>query len=273
MWCVMDLFLSDLFSMLIPDIKIISWNTQGAGNRVFLNNLKDMIRSHDPDILILLDTKISGTQATKVCECIGFDSVVRVEVVSFSGGIWVLWRWDWVSLEDVDTHGQVVTLMVGRLGYAASREELWKRLLKFGAENDLPWVLLGDFNETSSLEERTSVLDRLHRWCFRFNRWIDEMELLDMRFSGSKFTWNGGTDPATRTSARLDQGLCNLQWISLFLEASIRHLAANQSDHSPLLLSFNGIGDISTSKRPFSFPGSLDAPFGVPRFSGGQLGQ
>ncbi|KAL8139773.1 hypothetical protein V2J09_005794 [Rumex salicifolius] len=112
---------------------------------------------------------------------------------------------------------------------------------------------MGDFNETSCMEERIGSSDDLCQRCFIFNRWIDEMELLDMGFSGSKFTWNRGSNPATRTSARLNRGLCNLQWRSLFPQASIRHLATNQSDHSPLLLSFNGFGDICTPKRPFRF--------------------
>ncbi|KAL8167801.1 hypothetical protein V2J09_009300 [Rumex salicifolius] len=214
-WIASDPLLSNLFFMLVPQFKIISWNVQGAGSRSFLNNLKNLIRLHDLTILVLLETRISGSQANKVCAQIGFDGLIRVEAVGFSG-------------EEVirTVYSQLITLVRRRL-----LEELWSRLLNFGATSDLPWLLLGEFNETKALDERT----------------------VDLGFSGRKYTWNRGTNPSTRTSTRLDRCLCNASWSTRFIEASIRHLTTNQSDHAPLLVDFNGFNQEVTSSRPFRF--------------------
>ncbi|KAL8152276.1 LOW QUALITY PROTEIN: hypothetical protein V2J09_010036 [Rumex salicifolius] len=111
----------------------------------------------------------SGRQANKVCMKIGFDGLIRSEAVGFSGGIW---HRDRVSLVDVDAHDQVILFKVNGVGlsewilsaiYASPnptcREELWSRLLNFSASNNLPWMMIGDFNETRCLEERTGSSD------------------------------------------------------------------------------------------------------------------
>ncbi|KAL8159669.1 LOW QUALITY PROTEIN: hypothetical protein V2J09_001206 [Rumex salicifolius] len=131
-----------------------------------LGMLKDMIRIHDPTVLIILETRISIVQADKVCAHIGFDEVIRAEVVGFRGGIWVLY--DRVSLVDVDAQSQVISLTVNKAGMAEwvhfvvyasptpnTRHELWSWLLNFGTEHDLSWLLIGDFNETKNLEKNT----------------------------------------------------------------------------------------------------------------------
>ncbi|KAL8171428.1 hypothetical protein V2J09_023232 [Rumex salicifolius] len=67
-------------------LKITTWNVQGAGNRKFKITLKELIRIHKPVILVLVETRLSGRQADKVCATIGFDGIVRVEAVGFCGG-------------------------------------------------------------------------------------------------------------------------------------------------------------------------------------------
>ncbi|KAL8152131.1 hypothetical protein V2J09_021939 [Rumex salicifolius] len=103
----------------------------------------------------------------------------------------------------------------------------------------------GDFNDTVSLEERTGSSDSMRRRCDRFKEWVEDMELLDLRFTGPKFTWSRGLDPSSRTSAHLDRGLCNMEWRGAFPEAPVKHLACNQSDHAPVLLKSNRLNSQS----------------------------
>ncbi|KAL8159095.1 hypothetical protein V2J09_000632 [Rumex salicifolius] len=225
LWCKNDTLFADLWSMIVPYLNIISWNVQGAGNKGYLNSLKDLIGVHDLAIVVLLETQISGYQADKVCEVIGFDGILHSEAMGFRGGIWVLWRGERVSITEVDVQQQFVSVSVERAGevawlfsaiYAcpnsASREALWSKLLEFSVDNNLSWLLMGDFNETRSLEERTGNLDALRRRCDWFNHWIEEMGLLDVGFTRQKFTWSRGKDLAIRTCVRLDRGLCNSEW-------------------------------------------------------------
>ena len=57
------------------------------GSRAFSCTLKYMLRLHKPEILGLMETKISGEQAYRFCNSLRFDYWIIVEIVGFSGGI------------------------------------------------------------------------------------------------------------------------------------------------------------------------------------------
>ncbi|CAN1272305.1 hypothetical protein LINPERPRIM_LOCUS14502 [Linum perenne] len=50
------------------------------------------MESVKPKIVILVEPRVSGTTAQKVCDKLGFDDIIQVEVVGFAGGIWLLWH-------------------------------------------------------------------------------------------------------------------------------------------------------------------------------------
>ncbi|XP_019183629.1 PREDICTED: uncharacterized protein LOC109178450 [Ipomoea nil] len=88
---------------------------KGAGSREFQRILKTLIKNHKPGLVGLVEPKVSGAQANKICSKLGFAEWVRVEAVGFSGGIWVLWN---KPLEIVVeyTHPQFVLLQVKEHG-------------------------------------------------------------------------------------------------------------------------------------------------------------
>ena len=56
----------------------------------FLRTIKDLLKINNSMILGLLEPRISGVQADKRCNSLGFESWIRVEALGFSGGIWLL---------------------------------------------------------------------------------------------------------------------------------------------------------------------------------------
>ena len=54
-----------------------------------------------------------------------------------------------------------------------------------------------------------------------------------------------------QTSERLDRGICNVDWLSLFPKVGVRHLAAPNSDHNPNVLDTHL--DLSKGTKPFRF--------------------
>ena len=58
--------------------QIFIWNVRGAGSQDFLNTLKEHICLYRPDILVLIETHISGSRAEDVCSKLvivtGFES-------------------------------------------------------------------------------------------------------------------------------------------------------------------------------------------------------
>ena len=133
------------------------------------------------------------------------------------------------------------------------RDGLWDELSTFILNNTRPWLLASDFNDTKSLEERMHCGQGLARRCTKFNHWIKNNGLIDLGFSGPRYTWCRGRDNRTRKYARVDRGLCNLAWRERFEEAGVRHLIQHQSDHCPLLISPFGFTNLASGPKPFRF--------------------
>lgn len=127
------------------------------------------------------------------------------------------------------------------------RVELWNDLLEISQNSQGPQLFIGDFNEIATLDKRINPSQEMARSYRRFSNWIDDMSLLDMDFNRPKYTWSRGVEANIRVCVRLDFALCNPLWHTTFADASVRHLFAFQSDHSPLLILLQGnIANTST---------------------------
>ncbi|KAJ8422016.1 hypothetical protein Cgig2_007566 [Carnegiea gigantea] len=190
----------------------------------------------------------------------------RIEAQGFRGGIWLFWKTNSVDLHLVKSSTQFITMDVNpgstrpwslTIIYASPhetlRQSLWANLSEYGRTCNKPWLLAGDLNKTRSMEERFNCSDDLARWCNNFNLWIENNHLIELGFSGPRYTWTRGNTVETRKYVRLDHGLCNEHWRMLFEEASVRHLLQNKSNHNPLLISLHGFTPVQASMRPFRF--------------------
>lgn len=90
--------------------------------------------------------------------------------------------------------------------------------LNFVAEcHQLPWLLAGDFNEMLNIDDKlgVAVVNRLKG----FKTWVHNNDMVDMGFSGLRFTWRNNTVFEIQ-----DCAMCNLKWRQLFADANVRHL-------------------------------------------------
>jgi hypothetical protein len=157
---------------------ILLWNCRGAGNPNFRRNFVELMRYHQPSIVVLVETRISGQRAEIISTGLGFDSVVQSEAEGFSGGIWLLWDSDAVNIDVISINQQVIHAVVQVSSsspswlfstvYAsplhASRVLLWDHLTSFANSHSLPWMVAGDFNEILSHQEKfSSTLTNRHR--------------------------------------------------------------------------------------------------------------
>ncbi|KAJ4838451.1 hypothetical protein Tsubulata_041033 [Turnera subulata] len=217
------------------------------------------------DMLIASEPRVSGDTAERVIASWGFDRSFRVEAHGYSGGIWALWRSGHDFVRVVGHGAGFIHLEIcepNRVPWLCTavyanpdpqlKKECFEALLSFSQTVVRPWVLLGDFNEVTSAEEKQGGAPVNLLRCTKFREWIEDCHLIDVGYTGPKFTWRGQEHHHGRVYERLDRGLANLAWLHLFSSASIRHLARVKSDHHPLSLFLcSGTGD--SSLKPFRF--------------------
>ncbi|KAK7388872.1 hypothetical protein VNO78_23699 [Psophocarpus tetragonolobus] len=89
------------------------------------------------------------------------------------------------------------------------RETLWEHIILLRGSITNPWLLMGDFNETTcSFKTRGGNL--LPSTTEKFSRCIDDCSLVDLNCVGSRFTWFRNAARSTYIAKRLDifLGVC-----------------------------------------------------------------
>ncbi|XP_010675063.1 uncharacterized protein LOC104891112 [Beta vulgaris subsp. vulgaris] len=247
-------------------ISIMIWNVQGAGSNSFAASLKELVRLHRPEVLALVETHMGGDRAQQIASILKYSGHTRVDARGFSGGIWIYWHTENVTIDPIRQHDQYITMDIKKCDeqpwyftavYASPdptrRHDLWRELKDFAAQNNKPWLIAGDFNETRFPSERNTSCSETTRRSARFNDWVDEMDLLEIEFVGASYTWSRGLSLETRQCARLDRAFCNPDWGLQFSQARVKHLPAIASDHCPLLISPNGFVPLPSLNKPFRF--------------------
>ncbi|KAF7832946.1 putative ribonuclease H-like domain, reverse transcriptase zinc-binding domain-containing protein [Senna tora] len=145
-------------------------------------------------------------------------------------------------------------------GYSQPRGSLKgvnKVLSSINVSNQLPWLVIGDFNEVLHQSEHLSATPRSDQAIHLFRSVVDECNLVDLGYNGSEFTWCNNRDPPHTVYVRLDCCMANLEWKDLFLNHRLEHLTAGSSDHVPILLRLNAPNRVAESlqysRRPFRF--------------------
>ncbi|CAL1402226.1 unnamed protein product [Linum trigynum] len=189
--------------------------------------------------------------ANGVCDKIGFPNSIRVEAEGRSGGIWVFWDVGAFSVQLYSACSQHLSLQVSRGSdpswlltavYASPRQgeqrQLWERLISHSKNITMPWLLTGDFNAISKPDEKSGIpASNTLRRCQLFTERMNLAELVDLGFSGVRFTWSRGENMQSYKASRLDRSLYNIRWNSVFPYSSVLHLPRYHSDHCPILTS------------------------------------
>ena len=71
----------------------------------------------------------------------------------------------------------------------------------------------------------------------RFNRTLDDLQVMEIALNGKRFTWSNGQD--SPTLSRIDHFFATTEWLDLFPNSDLQAIASMGSDHSPLFLQGN----------------------------------
>ncbi|GLU06569.1 hypothetical protein SLE2022_235930 [Rubroshorea leprosula] len=93
-------------------IKIISWNCRGALKAGFRKGVMDLKRIHNPAMLLILETKISGQNAREVADSLGFPKSCIVNSDGLVGGLWLLWDDSRLTVDILSTSNQAIHAVI-----------------------------------------------------------------------------------------------------------------------------------------------------------------
>ena len=137
--------------------------------------------------------------------------------VGASGGIVVLWNSVWIdvininkgifsiSLNCISKDDQFSWLLTGVYGPNGGprRRTFWNELDNICVNNQLPWVLGGDFNVIKCSNDKLGG-SRITTSMKKFNDFINLHELIDLPLKGALYTWFNEQD-LTPVKCRLGQ--------------------------------------------------------------------
>ena len=112
----------------------------------------------------------------------------------------------------------------------------WKLIEALKKQCDMPWVILGDFNEITHSDEKLGWLEQDADQMRVFRECLDSCGLTDLGFVGQRFTWCNEWLGDQRTLIRLDRMVANEEWRELFPEAKVYHVSMSASNHCLLVL-------------------------------------
>lgn len=129
----------------------------------------------------------------------------------------------------------------------------WDTLEEIGKACAGPWCIASDFNSILEQKEKLGGRPFTSGSICRFRRIVDELELIDLGFSGNLFTWNNWRVGQANIQERLDRGLASSIWRTILPHASVVHLPAINSDHKPIIIFTNP--KVVSIPKPFLFEG------------------
>ena len=247
-------------------MNIIAWNCRGALKPSFQDHINELAHRYDPTILVVMETKVGGVRAKEITDRLPFDGAIHTETIGYAGGLWLLWNADRVEVEALARTEQEIHIEVkvqsSNLSwifsaiYASPRSEersiLWDNLAKVAELHKLPWVMAGDFNEPLVDGDKFGGRGVSINRSLAFKDCLDKCSMVDLGFSGPRYTWTNKRDFSNLILERIDRYFMNPDWCMLYPEAKVTHLPRCHSDHCPILLElFPNITSHLT--RPFRF--------------------
>ena len=123
--------------------------------------------NHQPLIMVIIETRVGGDRAERIIAEFPFDGFYTTDTVGYVGGLWLLWKKEEVEISVLSSIEQEIhatmkvcssnlTWIISPM-YASpcltERKILWSNLTKVTQLHNLPWLVLGDFNEVLCVED------------------------------------------------------------------------------------------------------------------------
>lgn len=230
-------------------MRVEVWNCRGLGQRLTVRRLKEMQRLYHPDLLFLIETKQANDVVRDIGVDLGFDHMILVPPIGYSGGLAVFWK-SYVSVSCISSDERLVDLHVEYQCFQfylscvyghpqpKYRHLLWERLQRIATTRVGPWMLCGDCNEITKSEEKIGGRTRSMSSFQNFNTMLQICDMKDLKHTGNQFSWVGRRRNDI-IECCLDRVMVNPSWMNKFPNSSTEYLEIAESDHRPMIVSID----------------------------------
>ena len=248
-------------------MKLLSWNIRGCNCPLKKRLLKQKINIEKLAIVFLQETKCNSEEMDKISKGAWKGAMVAArDAEGVARAFSLLWNPNLVSISNLcntsfsiygrfnilgsDIKG-VVTNVYGPF-QPSKKSAFLSNLesLKEWVEND-HWLIGGDFNIIRSLEEKKGGVRAISATSTLFNKFIDEMKLVDIRSTNRLFTWQNKQSRERHIASRLNWFLVFESVLAGRGDIGAIVFPATGSDHWPIFLEWGNLGDFIN--RPFRF--------------------
>ncbi|KAG8498856.1 hypothetical protein CXB51_005701 [Gossypium anomalum] len=141
----------------------------GCASDKFPHIFREYNQKFSPDIISLLETRVSGAKVDNIIARLGFPHSHCVEAISFSVGIWVCWK-NTISVEIIFNHPQFI---LARVGFPSPSMSVF-----------ISFVYV-DFNAIFSSSEKSRGMSTGRR-CPNFGDFVEQVDLHDLGYRGPR---------------------------------------------------------------------------------------
>lgn len=181
---------------------ILFWNARGAGSNDFKAAVLDLIKLNSVDFLFICEPRVQFSKVEDHFLKIGFNTAEVVEANGFSGGLWTMWNNTKIQISVYDSTTRSISLKFSGMGndwiltciYASPcktpRQEFWNYLSAIHSTHQLPWLVLGDFNEIIAFADKNG--GPYYGKFGGLRTWVQNDAMIDLGYQGADFTWSNG---------------------------------------------------------------------------------
>ncbi|XP_074277442.1 uncharacterized protein LOC141601077 [Silene latifolia] len=219
-----------------------------------LNKQQDIrwfIHQNNLGLFGLLETKIKGSKWNNVRTTICNDWSICTNNSHHPGGrVWLLWDPNLYQVDVLNITEQCIrskvydkmqkvsfffTLVYG-FNKIQERESLWESIKGYSVYVAGPWLVCGDFNSITSVDERIGGAAVIWAEIAPMRSMMSGCNLHELKVTGSYYTWNNKHENDTKVYSRLDRVIVNDDWIISYPDSVALFLPEGLYDHCPCVI-------------------------------------
>jgi len=230
-----------------------SWNIRGLNGHLKQKTVIDWTTKNNLDIYGLLETKIAAANMPAVESNLAPHPWKYISNVSASSPCRIMVGWNpiklnltcthqspqWLTCEttSLSTNASLKITFIYGFNTPAERTSLWLYICQESRmSTSIPWILMGDFNAIMRPADRHGGDTTWHHHLDDFNNCIQQAQLLQIPYSGLKYSWHNGQHGDHTIQKKLDWIFCNPCLLTNWPEAHSSFLPRHLSDHSAMTL-------------------------------------